>query len=132
MPSFLPITVNDREDTPVSHTFSPQLEKNNVFYFHERDGIPLGDKQLTLSVQATANGNYKARLRIADPVVVVETINSVDVPKVDRTAYASVEFTFSNRSSEQERENLIGMLANALADSQTLVMGVCRDLESVY
>lgn len=132
MPAFTPITVLDRETTPVSHTYTPQSEKDGVFTWAERTGTPLGDAKITLSLSKSANGNYKARLRTVDPVVVNETINGVVVPKVDRTNYIQSEFTFSDRSSEQERENSIGKHANALADAQTLVMGVVRDLEGIY
>jgi hypothetical protein len=132
MPALTTITVNDREDTPVAHTYTPGAPSKGVYEFVNSDGVPIGDEKLTVSISPTGNGNIRTRIRMMDPIVVTETINGVDRPKVERTAYASLEFTFSDRSSKQERENLVGKLANALSESQTFMMSVCTDLEGIY
>lgn len=131
MPTFATITVNDREDTPVAHSFTPTVIENGVGVFHERDGVPIGDSKLTLSARKTGS-KYKARMVLALPVMVTETINSVDQYKVSRTAYADVSFTFDESSSEQERENAIGLVANALDAAQSTVIGVLQDLEGLH
>jgi len=133
MPAFTTITANDREATPVAHVFTPQTKSvDNIFTYVNRDGTPLGDEKLTLSVTQTGNGNHKVRLRLSIPTLVEETINGVVVPKVDRTAYANIDLTFSNRSSLQERKNTVGLLANMLDTGQAQIMAVAQDLEGIW
>lgn len=132
MPALTTITVEDRKSTPQSYTYTPQDHSNGVAVFAKSDGVPFGDQKITMSSTRTANGNYKVRVRMIDPVVVTEDVNGVDSPKVDRTAYANLEFTFAGTSSMQERRDLIGKLADLLAADQTAVMAVCQDLESWY
>lgn len=131
MPSFATITVDDREDTPVAHVFTPTSIDNGVGTFHERDGVPIGDNKLTLSARK-AGSKYKTRLVLSIPVMVTETINGVDSYKVVRTAFADVNFTFDESSSDQERENVMGIVANALASGQSTVIGVLQDLEGLH
>jgi hypothetical protein len=66
------------------------------------------------------------------PVVQTQTINGVSTPVVVRTAYADVNFTFDATSTTQERKNLVGMMADALAAGKVLVNGAIVDLEGVY
>jgi hypothetical protein len=51
---------------------------------------------------------------------------------VVRTAYADVTFTFDSTSSEDERNDIVGMLANALDPSATLVNDAVVKLQGVY
>jgi hypothetical protein len=132
MPSVTNITVNDREATPVAHVYTPQTRKGDVWYWARRDGTPLGDETLTMSIVQTAGGLYKVRLRMVDPVVVTETINGISVPKIERSNFVSSEFTFSERSSLQERKNIVGKFANAFATSQTFILNVVQDLEGIH
>lgn len=131
MPAFTSFSVNDREATPVAHTFTPHSKPNGVSRFVESDGVPIGDKIITVSSRQVGS-KYKIRLVLTDPVVVTETINGVNVPKVDRTAYAAVDFTFDQRSTLQERKNTVGMFANALAATVTPIDGVVTGLEGHY
>jgi len=132
MPAFATITVNDREATPVAHSFTPRMENAGTFEWRESNGVPIGDGKFTLSLRQNENGNYKARIRLEMPVVVNETINGVTVPKVERMSMADVMFTFSERSTTQERKNTVGLLANALAASQAQINSVLTDLENIY
>lgn len=131
MPAFATITVDDRESTPVAHAFTPRSDSNGVAEFRESTGVPIGDSVLTISLRETS-GKYRARIKMAMPTVVTETINGVDYPKVARTAYADLTVTFADSSTLQERKNLIGMFANTLAASQTVPNGVLTSLEEVY
>lgn len=132
MPALTSITVDDRESTPVSHTYNPTTPKGNVWNWVNSDGVPIGDEQLSLSITKTPSGKYKVRWKLADPVVVTETINGVDRPSVERTAYAEIHFTFDEDSSAQERKNLVGKTYNLLASGQAFTTSVNEDLEGVY
>lgn len=131
MPELQSIAIDDRESTPVTHTFTPRSKDNGIGVCGESSGVPLGENTLSISMRR-AGTKYKGRLRMAMPVVVTQTIDSVDSPLVTRTAYADLQVTFDQSSSTQERDNLIGLLADALGSSKTLVNDCLVDLEGVY
>lgn len=125
------ITVNDRETTPIAHAFTPRDVGPGLALFAESASVPIGEKKLTISKRLT-NGRYRIRVKLDNPTLVTETVNGVNVPKVPRTAYADVTFTFTSDHSLQERKNTVGMLANALAASQTVVDGTVTGLEGIW
>lgn len=132
MPALANIVVNDRATTPVAHTFTPRAPQGDVAIYVESTGIPKGDRRFTMSVRELNGGKYRCRLVLTNPVLVTETINGVASPKLARTAFAAVEFTFDAYSTEQERKDTIGLLANALAASVTQVNDSFTKLEGVF
>lgn len=125
------ITVNDRESTPVAHVFAPRQIAPGTAVFVEGGTVPIGERKLTI-YNRNANGKYRVRIRLEAPTLVTETVNGVNVPKVPRTCYAEVNFTFDETSSLQERKNCVGMFANALAASQTMVDSTITGLEGIW
>lgn len=133
MPAITSITVNDRESTPVAHTYDPAgPSSNGTFEWQEFDGVPMGNGKFTLSVRKNANGIFKCRMRLEHPVVVTETINGVDRLELERVATADTTFSFSDDSTLQERKNLVGVFANMLAESVTFIDDVVTGLKSPY
>lgn len=128
------ITVNNGGATPVAHTFVPQSRDNNgVVKFRESDGVPLGDKILTLSLkEIPSTGRWKGRLVLAIPRVVEETINGVMVSKIQRTAYADLSVTFDASSTATERDNILALLGNMIVGGEATVDGAFRDLNSPF
>jgi len=131
MPQITPITVNDRAATPVAHTYTPQNLENGVATFFNSDGIPVGDQKLTVKVKRNPK-RVSVSLVFADPVVVTETINGVDRPAVDRTAYANIEFNFAATSTLQERKDLVGKVEDALGSDQSFIDEVLTQLKGMY
>lgn len=126
------LTVNDRENTPVSHDFVPRGDdKNGVYSFVESTGVPIGDKVFTVSLRQIGD-RIRARLILSDPVLVTETVNGVDKPVVPRTSYVDCTFTYSRFSSTQERKNLVGIFANLLDESVTTVDDTIVNLEGIF
>lgn len=125
------IVVNDRESTPVAHTFAPRAVSTDLALFVESASVPIGERKLSIASRKT-NGKYRTRVKLENPTLVTEVVNGVNVPKVPRTAYADVTFTFDETHSLQERKNTVGMFYNALAASQTLVDASVTGLESVW
>lgn len=120
MPALSNIAVNDRESTPVTHTFVPRGSKGDgVQLFVNSSGVPIGDEKLTVSLRESG-ARTRVRIVLTDPVTVTETINGVDRVQVERVSIANLQLTFDERSTLQERKNLVGMLANALASGATL------------
>lgn len=117
MPQASTITINDRESTPVAHVFTPDSEKDGVWTFREITGVPVGENMLTNSLKRST-GKIRVRTQIKCPIVQTETVNGISAPTVIRASYGSIELTFAETSTLQERKNLVGLLANALSAAQ--------------
>lgn len=126
------LVLADRETTPVNHTFTPRDASGNIGIVQESTGVKIGDKTYSISVRKTPSGLWKVTLKFVVPVVVTETINGVSVPKVARTSYVSCEWSFDKESTVQERKNVVGMFADSLDASQTIVNDALVNLNPVY
>lgn len=131
MPQLQNLVLTDRKATPVAHTFTPFDIKNGVGTVVEQTGVPVGNNRFTVSLRRTGN-RYKAQLQLVMPVTQNETINGITTPKVVRTAYADLSFTFDATSSDQERKDLVGMLQSSLDAAKVLVNDTVVNLQGVY
>jgi len=132
MPALQNLVLTDRAATPVNHTFTPRDIVSGLGTVVETSGVPVGENRVQVALNRTTSGRYKGVLKMQLPVVQTETINGVDTPKVVRTAYADLQLTFDGTSTEQERKDLVGMLASALDSSKTLVNDAFVKLQGVY
>lgn len=132
MPTLQNLVLTDRASTPVNHTFVPSDLKQGVGTVVESTGVKLGDSKFSISSRQTANGRYRVSLKLERPKVENAVIDGVTTPKVTRVAYATVEFSFHNESTTQERTDMAGMIASALATGKTLVEKTVVDLEGVW
>jgi hypothetical protein len=97
----------------------------------EAASVPIGEKTLTIRNRRAGN-RYYVRITLAAPVLVMETINGVQVPSVPRMSFIDANFRFDDTSTEQERKDAVGMFANALAASQAVVDGSLTKLEGIW
>lgn len=126
------LVINDRAATPVAHTYSPDGDDTNgVHLFSEKTGVPAGNPRFTAGLRQS-NGKYRPTLRLTLPVVQTQTINGVSAPVIVRTAYAEVNFTFDALSTDQERKDCVGLMANALAAGQTQINDMVVNLSDIY
>lgn len=126
------VVINDRATTPVAHTFSPDGDdKNGVHLFSEKTGVPLANPKLTASLKANG-GRFKPVLRLVLPVVQTQTINGISTPVVVRTAYVELTASFDAASTSQERKDAIGLMANAMAASQTMLNPFLVEGEDIW
>lgn len=126
------LVINDRAATPVAHTYSPDGDDaNGVHVFTEKTSVPAGNPRFTAS-HSFSNGKYRPKLKLSVPVVQTQTVNGIASPVILRTAYATVEFTFDALSSEQERKDCVGLMANALSASQTQIDNLLVKLEDIW
>jgi len=133
MPALTNVVLTDRTPvTPVAHTFSPSGFVGGVGTLAENSGMKLGESTFSISRKKSANNRYKPAMKLVIPVIVNETINGVTVPSIARVAIANVEFSFDEKSTKQERDNLVGMLYNSLAKGTTFVDKVAVDLEDIW
>jgi hypothetical protein len=126
-------TIVDREVTPGNHTFKPNgfSQDNSVAFFKNAGTTVLEDEKFSISWRES-NTVRKVRVKLEVPVVVNETINGVTVPKVARTSIADVTFNFALSSTEAERDNVVGMLADALASDQSVINSTLIDGEAIW
>lgn len=133
MPALQNVVLKDRATTPVDHTFTPRDVTGGVGVVEESSGgIPAGSNRLSVSSRRLPSGKYKAEVRLTIPVVVTETINGVAVPTVARTSYANATFTFDSTSTETERNNVVGMFADAFGTGKALVNDTVVKLQGVW
>lgn len=131
MPTLANLVLTDRAGTPVAHTFVPRGRPNGVGTLVESSGVLNGERKFSIGTRTSAT-KRKITLRLVLPVVATETINGVSNPKIVRTAYANIEFTFDAASTTQERKDCVGMLQNALDSSKTMVDKILVDNEDLY
>lgn len=132
MPALTTLVLKDRASTPVDHTFTPSDVKDGVGTVVESTGMKLGDSKYSVSSRKTTGGRYAGKLKLEVPVVENQTVNGVTRPVVTRVAYATIDFSFAAESTTAERNNLVGMLADSLAKSKTLVDKTIVELEGVW
>lgn len=135
MPQLQSIVLTDRATTPVNHTLTPReiQQPNSVGIVGEAvsGGVPLSETRLSVSTRKSA-GKLRSRVVLTVPVTQTETINGVSRPVVVRTGVADLSVTFADSSTEQERNDLVGMLYSALATGKTLVNDAIVKGEAVY
>jgi hypothetical protein len=124
------LVLTDRAGTPVNHTFTPDGKPNGIVTWVESNGVKVGDKTFTVGWRTSAS-RRRVSLRLVVPVVADQTINGISSPSVIRTAYANVDFNFDVRSTKQERDDIVGMLATAIAKATTQVDKAIVDLERI-
>lgn len=133
MPAIQSVVLTDRATpTPINHTLTPVNEATpGVFAVAKNNGTLLGEIKLSIS-DRRVGGKKKTRLVFSYPVVQTETVSGISRPVVLRTGYADLTFTFDLGSSEQERKDVVGMLASALESGKLLINDTVVKGESVY
>lgn len=133
MPQLQNLVLTDRTPvTPVNFTFVPRdIDPNGVGAVVFSSGTPIGEKRCTVLMKKR-NNRYHGEVRLSLPVVVTETINGVASPVVVRTAHVALTATFDEKSTQQERDDAIGMLSSGLAVSKILINDALVKLEGVY
>jgi hypothetical protein len=126
------LVINDRAATPVAHTFTPDGDDpNGVHVYSEKTGVPAGNPRFTASLRKSA-GKFRPTLKLAVPVVQTQTVSGVSSPVVVRTAFADVNFVFDELSTDQERKDMVGFIANSLAASQTQINDLLTGLNDIW
>ena len=133
MPALQNLVLTDRTPvTPVDRTFVPRdISRDGVGVVVNAAATPIGGQTVSVSLKK-ATTKYKGEVRLVIPVVQTETVNGVDRLVVVRTAYLTLQTSFDEESTEQERTDAIGMLANGLGTSKALIHDTLVKLQGVY
>ena len=133
MPAMANVVPTDRATTPVNHTFTPVGAEGEAGGRYGKAGLSsIGDYLFKINPRKTASGRRKIDLDLVIPVLVTETINGVNSYKVTRTSRATASFDFPPDVTQQERKDIVGMMATALAAATTQVNSVLADGENVW
>lgn len=129
MPSMnTPVVLTDTHGTVT--TFNPKSLTNGVATFTSSNGVPLGDKRLSMSHTTTTTGREKVQLKVVIPVIQDVTVNGVSKPTIVRSAYADLTFTFDSTSNTAERAEMREAIYTAMANP--IVYSLIDDLGQMY
>lgn len=132
MPQLQSIVLTDRTPTtPVNLTFSPRDIIQGAGTVVNNGGVPIGEKKLSVSLKEV-QGKMRGEVRLTLPVVVTETVNGVSAPKIARAITISLVMISDKTSTEQERNDAVGMFSSALATGKVLVNDALVKNEGVY
>lgn len=137
MPSIGNIVINDGATTPVAHTFAPVGINGAVASFADRSGgFSVGYPTITASIANPSKTSrlYKARFKVVLPVM--ETISNSTMSGIapaPTKAYdltADVTFLMPERSSLQNRKDILALARNLLANA--VATALIENNESIY
>lgn len=129
------IVLADALATPVNHTFVPiGRDKNGVFWFEDQsqaNAIGFWRVSIELKRPESPNGkassegrSFRVKVQLSEPIL--ETVSNSTVsgispaPQISYTSRAFAEFVMPERASLQNRKDLRKMMANLMAEAQTL------------
>lgn len=126
MPAIAAITLLDGASTPVSHTFSPVNIVGDVAKLADRSGgIALGFPIVTQSIRQPGNGlrTYKVVQRIVVPTLEVTSPSTATgiqpAPTLAYNCMVNIEYILPERSTLQERKNLLAYAKNLSTHANT-------------
>jgi len=129
MPALASISVNDAESTPVAHVYSPVTTDGTLAKFANRDAAtPAGFETLSIDVRTPTapSAAYRVIAKGNDPVEA--TVDGQTV--VVHNSSFELTLNFSQKSSAQERKNLVKKIANLLI--HTTFVSVAENVEPIY
>lgn len=132
MPALQNLVLKDRATTPVDHTFTPFEVVGGVAVVVESNGNKATDSKFSISRHQTPNKRWKVRQKLEVPVIEIQLINGVNTPVVVDMEYATVEYSFSSKSTTASRNNMVGMVHSSQDPTKVLTQKVTVDLEGVW
>lgn len=138
MSAFAPIIIADGLATPVNRTFSPvSIDMAGVAKLADRSGgLAIGFPVVTLSVRnpSKTSRNYKVTGKVVVPTLeVTSPSTATGIQPAPTKAYdlmGTFEFVLPERSTVQERANVLAFMKNLLANSN--VVNAVGSFETIY
>lgn len=138
MPQLANIVINDATSpTPVAHSFAPVAQGGTDCSFADRSGgISVGYPTISVSttLPSKASRLYKSRIKVALPILENVTNSTVSgiapAPTLSYTMTADMTFFMPERSSLQNRKDILAYAKNALANA--LITAVLENNETIY
>lgn len=128
MPQFVNMVLKDH--AAADHTFSPSSISGGIATAVESDGVPIGDKRISVSTNQTSNGRRKVTVKMTIPVIQDAVVAGVSRPTLVRAAYADVTLSFDGASSSAERLDVAAYISNLFKDA--MFVNVVDTLQGPY
>lgn len=126
------VVLHDRQTVPAAVTLVPHNVVQGVATVAERKGIPVGEMRLSISNRRSASGRFKPTIKLVAPIVENIMINGVERAEVVDTAYGQIHFDFGERTTQEFRDNFVGLLQSSLNKNVVLVNDTVVHLTGVY
>jgi len=139
MTAIAALTLNDGAATPVAHTFSPvNIDQAGVARWADRSGgIALGYPVVSFSLRQPTKGsrNYRLTAKVVYPVLEQTSASTATgIQPAPTKAYDLAfngEFILPERSTQQQRKDLLAFVKNYFANASVMTAAV-EQFESVY
>jgi hypothetical protein len=137
MPDIANIVINDGQATPVAHTFAPAAQGERGSLFQDRSGgISVGYPTISVNTVPPSKTShlYKTRVKVSLPIMENVTNSTVSgiapAPTLSYTMTADMTFFMPDRSSLQNRKDIIAYAKNSLANA--LIAAVLEDNAMIF
>lgn len=131
------VSLTDGAATPVTRVFNPvnKINDNTFKWVNRAGGIPIGFDRLTIMQRpGDGKGATKVAIRLVTPILeVTSPSTSTGIQPAPTVAYeplANIEFVLPDRSSKQNRKDLLAMIRDCL--SEAVITTLVEDLDFVY
>jgi hypothetical protein len=138
MSAIAALSINDGATVPVAHTFNPAPDVNSAMpmWVDRSGGIAMGYPRITMSLRnpTKTSRTYRLLFKIATPVMETTSASTASgippAPVVSYTLLSNLEFVLPERSTLQQRKDILAYVKNFLALS--LVTSAVQDFEPVW
>lgn len=137
MAAIATLVLADGATTPVNHNFDPVNISGDIAKWSDRaGGIALGYPTITQSLRnpSATSRNYRLQIKVVTPVLeVTSPSTSTGIQPAPTKAYdllANIEFVLPERSTQQQRKDVLAFVKNMLANA--VVTNAVNNFESVY
>lgn len=139
MTAIAALTLNDGAATPIAHAFNPvNIDQDGVARWADRSGgVALGFPSLSFSSRSPTKGarSYKIQMKVTLPVLEQTSASTATgiqpAPTLAYNLLANVEMVLPERSTLQQRKDLLAYLRNYLANA-TVTTAAVENFESIY
>lgn len=131
------IVLTDAASTPVNRTFGPAKQDGILYTYHNRaSGIMAGYDALSVQTKLPGNGSrattvsYKLSLPTLEQTSASTATGIQPAPTVAYTCTGKLEFVMPERSTLQNRKDLLSMMRDLI--NEALVTEAVQDLDPTY
>lgn len=124
------LSLNDGQNSPVAHTFSPagNLEPGGAKFEERTSGVAIGYIRVSTTLKQPSGNSkvYRANAKVELPVLM--TVDGVQ--QVAYTLRANIEYLLPDQATDAQRKDLHGYVISVL--SHGLTRAAIRDLDPLY
>jgi len=130
------ITLTDAASTPVNRAYLPTNDPNVIRYVDRTQGIAAGQNALTLDQRMASKGapTYKMTWKLSCPILDVTSPSTGSgiqpAPSVAYTNLATLGLVIHERSTQQERKDLLAQMRDLI--DEAIVTNQVHDLDFVW